>query len=128
MTDPTADMPLPAPSEGPRHKSLTRRRFWQVGAAVAVSAGTASLLHAQFAGAATAATSQDYFDRAAELAGDNPILTNLITALTSGFTVPHPTALDPLKIFDDVAVLSVGWVSATAILTSGGIILIDSLT
>ncbi|MFJ9558630.1 MBL fold metallo-hydrolase [Streptomyces fuscichromogenes] len=31
-------------------------------------------------------------------------------------------------IFDDVAVLSVGWLSATAILTSGGIILIDSLT
>ncbi|MFJ3799725.1 MBL fold metallo-hydrolase [Streptomyces sp. NPDC090088] len=128
MTDPTADMPLAASSEGPRHKSLTRRRFWQVGAAVAVSAGTASLLHGQFAGAATAATSQDYFDRAAKLAGDNPILTDLITALTSGFTVPHPTAPDPLKIFDDLAVLSVGWVSATAILTSGGIILIDSLT
>ncbi|MFJ9558640.1 MBL fold metallo-hydrolase [Streptomyces fuscichromogenes] len=128
MTDPTADTPLSTPSEGPRHKSLTRRRFWQVGAAAAATVGTASLLHGQFAGAATAATSQEYFDRAAKLAGDNPVLTNLITALTSGFTVPHPTAPDPLKIFDDVAVLSVGWVSALAILTSDGIILIDSLT
>ncbi|MEU9343518.1 MBL fold metallo-hydrolase [Streptomyces sp. NPDC048278] len=128
MTDPTADTPPPAPSEGPRHKSLTRRRLWQFGAAAAVSAGAASLLQGQFAGAATATTSQDYFDRAAKLAGDNPILADLITALTSGFTVPHPTAPNPMKIFDDVAVLSVGWVSATAILTSGGIILIDSLT
>ncbi|MFJ9713154.1 MBL fold metallo-hydrolase, partial [Streptomyces sp. NPDC101234] len=97
MTDPTADTPPPAPSAGPRHKSLTRRRLWQFGAAAAVTAGAASLLQGQFAGAATATTAQDYFDRAAKLAGDNPILTNLVTALTSGFTVPHPTAPDPLK-------------------------------
>ncbi|WP_046728041.1 MBL fold metallo-hydrolase [Streptomyces humi] len=128
MNDPTADTTRPALPEGPRHRSLTRRRFWQFGAAAAVTAGAASLLQGQFAGAATAASSQDYFDRAAKLAGDNPILTDLVSALTSGFTVPHPSAPDPLKIFDDVAVLSVGWVSATAILTSGGIILIDSLT
>lgn len=42
-------------------------------------------------------------------------------------TVPHPTAPAPQKIFDDVAVLSAGWVSATAILTSAGVVLIDAL-
>ena len=115
-------------NQGPRHRSLTRRRFWQFGTAAAVTVGAASLLRGQFAGAATATTAQDYFDQAAERAGDNPILTDLVAALTSGFTVPHPTAPEPLKIFDDVAVVSIGWVSATAILTSGGIILIDALT
>ncbi|MEU1184034.1 MBL fold metallo-hydrolase [Streptomyces sp. NPDC005820] len=128
MNDPTADTTRPALPEGPRHRSLTRRRFWQFGAATAVTVGAASLMRGQFAGAATASTAQDYFDRAAELAGDNPILTDLVAALTSGFSVPRPTAPQPLKIFDDVAVLSIGWVSATAILTSDGIILIDALT
>ncbi|MFG1672404.1 MBL fold metallo-hydrolase [Streptomyces sp. Y7] len=117
--------------QGPRHRSLTRRRFWQFGTAAAVTVGAASLMRGQFAGAAdtaAASTAQDYFDRAAERSGDNPILTDLVAALSSGFTVPHPTAPEPLKIFDDVAVVSIGWVSATAILTSDGIILIDALT
>ena len=111
----------PALSTG--HGSLTRRRFWQLGTAAALTAGATTLLP----GRAVAATAQDYFDKAAELAGDDPVLTSLISALTSGFRVPRPTAPAPLKIFDDVAVLSAGWVSATAILTSGGIILIDAL-
>ncbi|CAL9335534.1 MBL fold metallo-hydrolase [Streptomyces sp. enrichment culture] len=131
MNDPTADLTRPALSEGPRHRSLTRRRFWQLGTAAAVTVGAASLIRGQFAGAAdasTAPTAQDYFGRATERAGDNPILTSLVAALDSGFTVPRVTAPEPLKIFDDVAVVSIGWVSATAILTSGGIILIDALT
>ncbi|MFJ3778171.1 MBL fold metallo-hydrolase [Streptomyces sp. NPDC090075] len=147
MNEPQAESNRPALS--PEHEPLTRRRFWQVGAAAALTAGAATLLPGHAAGAATArptgrpsstppitpsstsssgTTSQDYFDQAAALAGDNPTLTDLVTALTSGFTPPHPDAPDPTMIFDDVAVLSVGWVSATAILTSGGIILIDSLT
>ncbi|WP_064744335.1 MBL fold metallo-hydrolase [Streptomyces sp. FxanaA7] len=132
MTDPTTDLTTdstrPAPTGGPRHRSLTRRRFWQAGTAAAVTVGAASLTRGQFAGAATAPTAQDYFDRAAERAGDNPILTDLVAALTSGFSVPRPTPPAPQKIFDDVAVVSIGWVSATAILTSDGIILIDALT
>ncbi|MEU7469210.1 MBL fold metallo-hydrolase [Streptomyces sp. NPDC044984] len=121
MSEPTTDTTRPALSAG--HGTLTRRRFWQLGAAAALTAGATPLLP----GRAAAATAQDYFDTAAELAGDNPILTSLISALTAGFRVPRPTAPAPLKIFDDVAVLSAGWVSATAILTSGGIILIDAL-
>ncbi|MPY45714.1 MBL fold metallo-hydrolase, partial [Streptomyces phyllanthi] len=39
----------------------------------------------------------------------------------------RPPAPAPLRIFDNVAVVSVGWVSAVAILTSRGIILIDAL-
>ncbi|CAL9335697.1 MBL fold metallo-hydrolase [Streptomyces sp. enrichment culture] len=121
MSESTNDTIRPALSAG--HGSLTRRRFWQLGAAAALAAGATTLLP----GRAAAATAQDYFDTAAELAGDNPILTSLISALTAGFRVPRPTAPAPLKIFDDVAVLSAGWVSATAILTSGGIVLIDAL-
>ena len=127
MNEPQPDPTLPALSAGRR--SLTRRRFWQLGAAAAVAAGATTLFPGRSADAATTATAtaQDYFDAAAELAGDDPVLNDLIDALSSDFVVPHPTAPKPLKIFDDVAVLSVGWVSATAILTSGGIILIDAL-
>ncbi|MEU1515674.1 MBL fold metallo-hydrolase [Streptomyces sp. NPDC005811] len=123
MNDPTTGT-----TQGPRHRSLTRRRFWQFGTAAAVTVGAGTLLRGQFAGAADASTAQDYFDRAAERAGDNPVLTDLVAALGSGFSVPRPAAPEPLKIFDDVAVVSIGWVSATAILTSDGIVLIDALT
>jgi metallo-beta-lactamase class B len=47
-------------------------------------------MRGQFAGAEATSTAQDYLDRAAERAGDNPILTDLVAALSSGFTVPHP--------------------------------------
>ncbi|MEU1515675.1 MBL fold metallo-hydrolase [Streptomyces sp. NPDC005811] len=121
MNEPRHDLAHPAFSAG--HRSLTRRRFWQLGAAVALTSGATALLP----GRTAAAAAQDYFDTAAELAGDDPVLTSLVKALTAGFSVPRPAAPEPLKIFDDVAVLSAGWVSATAILTSGGIILIDAL-
>ncbi|MFG1667907.1 MBL fold metallo-hydrolase [Streptomyces sp. Y7] len=125
MNEPQRDLSGPAFSAG--HRSLSRRRFWQLGAAAALTAGATTLFPGRSAGAATTDTAQDYFDAAAELAGDDPVLNDLIDALSSDFVVPHPSAPKPLKIFDDVAVLSVGWVSATAILTSGGIILIDAL-
>ncbi|MFJ8114192.1 MBL fold metallo-hydrolase [Streptomyces sp. NPDC096132] len=121
MNEPQHDLAHPTFSAG--HRSLSRRRFWQLGAAAALTAGATTLLP----GRTAAAAAQDYFDTAAELAGSDPVLTNLIKALTAGFSVPRPTAPAPLKIFDDVAVLSAGWVSSTAILTSGGIILIDAL-
>lgn len=102
---------------------LTRRRLWQLGVAGAV----ASLLPARAAEAA-GATAQDYFDRAAEIAGADPVLRSLVSALTAGYTPPRPPAPAPMWTFDDLAVLSVGWVSATAIRTPRGIILIDALT
>ncbi|MFI5673552.1 MBL fold metallo-hydrolase [Streptomyces cellulosae] len=108
--------------------TLSRRRFWQLGAATAVTAGAASLLTQQDAEAAAAdRTAEYYFGRAAELAGDDPVLKSIVNALTAGYTPPRPPAPAPVRIFDNVAVVSVGFVSATAILTSRGIILIDAL-
>jgi metallo-beta-lactamase class B len=129
MAEPQADAPRQAPSMSHPDDALTRRRFWQLGAATALTAGAASLLPASAAGAsaATSRTAQEYFDRAAELAGDHPVLRSFVTALTAGNVPPRPPAPAPLRIFDNVAVVSVGWVSATAILTSRGIILIDAL-
>ncbi|MEU9241684.1 MBL fold metallo-hydrolase [Streptomyces sp. NPDC048385] len=107
--------------------TFSRRRFWQLGATAAATAAGVSVWQSRSAEAATADTAQDYFDRAAALAGSDPVLNDLIDGLSAGFVAPRPAAPEPKMIFDDVAVLSVGWVSATAILTSDGIILIDSL-
>ncbi|WP_405670986.1 MBL fold metallo-hydrolase [Streptomyces canus] len=130
MNEPhTAPIRQASPEVRP-HGALTRRRLWQLGAAAALTAGAASLLPGR-ASAETSASAvpaaQDYFDRAAELAGDDPVLKSIVSALTAGYTPPRPTAPAPLRIFDNVAVLSVGFVSATAILTPRGIILIDAL-
>ncbi|WP_060886880.1 MBL fold metallo-hydrolase, partial [Streptomyces caniscabiei] len=98
--------------------------------AAPVAAGAASLLPERASAetsASTDPTAQDYFDRAAELAGDTPNLKSIVSALTAGYAPPRPAAPAPLRIFDNVAVLSVGFVSATAILTPAGIILIDAL-
>lgn len=131
MTESRADAPRQAPSQSHPDDALTRRRLWRLGAATALTAGTAALLPASTAAASAATsrtrTAQEYFDRAAELAGDNPVLKGFVTALTAGNVPPRPPAPAPLRIFDNVAVVSVGWVSATAILTSRGIILIDAL-
>ncbi|MGP4047745.1 MBL fold metallo-hydrolase [Streptomyces sp. 2A115] len=127
MNDPKADTTRQAPSGDHGQSALTRRRFWQLGAAAAVTAGAASLLQGRAADATTATTAQDYFDKAAELAGDDPVLKSIVNALTAGFTPPRPPAPAPLKIFDNIAVLSAGFVNATAILTPRGIILIDAL-
>ena len=130
MNEPQTESTRPASPQGRPHGALTRRRFWQLGAAAAATAGTASLLPERaFAETSAPAdpTAQDYFDHAAELADDNPVLTSIVSALTVGYTPPRPPAPAPLRIFDNVAVLSVGFVSATAILTPRGIILIDAL-
>ncbi|MET7695012.1 MBL fold metallo-hydrolase [Streptomyces sp. NPDC005483] len=130
MNEPQADPTRPTSPEVHPHDDLTRRRFWQLGAATAVAAGAACLLPERASADTSASpdpTAQDYFDRAAELAGDTPNLKSIVSALTAGYTPPRPPAPAPLRIFDNVAVLSVGFVSATAILTPGGIILIDAL-
>ncbi|WP_107422098.1 MBL fold metallo-hydrolase [Streptomyces lushanensis] len=107
---------------------LSRRRFGRLAAlalAVGAGAGSASLTSPAVA---VGADARDYFDRARGLAGSDPVLLALVTALTPGAEVPHPPAPEPLKIFDNLAFLSAGWVSAMAVLTDDGIVLIDALT
>ncbi|SEH01187.1 metallo-beta-lactamase class B [Nonomuraea solani] len=72
-------------------------------------------------------SAKEHYDHAARLAGDDPILRNLVRALTPGGTPRPVQPPEPLKIFDNVAVVSIGTVSATALLTSEGVILIDAL-
>ncbi|MFG1710452.1 MBL fold metallo-hydrolase [Nonomuraea sp. M3C6] len=70
---------------------------------------------------------QDYYDRAAELAGDDPVLRSLVRALTPGAVASPAKDPKPLRIFDNVAVVGTDFVSATALVTSQGVILIDAL-
>ncbi|GAA2078993.1 MBL fold metallo-hydrolase [Actinomadura alba] len=72
-------------------------------------------------------SAQDYYDRAARLAGNDPVLLALVDALAPDYVMPPVEAPEPLRIFDNVAVVSTGFVSATALLTSQGVILIDAL-
>ncbi|MGI5350432.1 MBL fold metallo-hydrolase [Streptomyces sp. CA-250714] len=117
-------MTRPPRHEGPG-RPLSRRRFGRL-AAVALAAGAGSLPVAS----ATAATPgrQAYYDRARRLAGDDPVLLALVRALTPDTQFPRPPAPEPLRIFDNLAMLSAGWVSAMAVLTDDGIVLIDALT
>ncbi|MFI6739289.1 MBL fold metallo-hydrolase [Nonomuraea sp. NPDC050451] len=101
--------------------NLSRRTLLVASALLPLAGGAAE------ASAATARRAKDYYDRAAALAGDDPVLRQLVKALSPGAAIPEVKAPEPLKIFDNVAVVSTGFVSATALLTSGGVILIDAL-
>ncbi|GAA3166935.1 hypothetical protein [Nonomuraea salmonea] len=72
-------------------------------------------------------TAQDYYDRAAKLAGDDPVLKALVKALSPGLQMPAVQPVKPFKIFDDVAVVGTTFVQATALLTSKGVVLIDAM-
>ncbi|MFJ8632685.1 MBL fold metallo-hydrolase [Streptomyces sp. NPDC093568] len=120
--------PLQQPPNQRRPVPLSRRGFARA-AALALTAGAgAGLTPPALASAATRAEAQEYYTRARTLAGDDPVLLTLVKALTPGAVVPRPPAPEPLRIFDNVAMLSVGWVSAMAVLTDEGIALIDALT
>ncbi|MFG2910820.1 MBL fold metallo-hydrolase [Kitasatospora sp. NPDC048286] len=71
-----------------------------------------------------------HYDRARRLAADDPVLRALVTALAPGSgTPPLPLPVpEPVKLFDNLVLLSAGRVSATAVLTDDGIVLIDALT
>ncbi len=103
---------------------FSRRRFGRF-AALALAAGAGSV---PLASAAVAADAPSPYERARELAGDDPVLLALVRALTPGSSVPRPPAPEPLRLFDNLAMLSAGWVSAMAVLTDDGIALIDALT
>ncbi|MEV4475191.1 MBL fold metallo-hydrolase [Nonomuraea sp. NPDC049504] len=72
-------------------------------------------------------TAQDYYDRAAKLAGDDSVLKALVKALSPGLQMPAVQPVKPFKIFDDVAVVGTTFVQATALLTSKGVVLIDAM-
>ncbi|MEV0387738.1 MBL fold metallo-hydrolase [Nonomuraea sp. NPDC050643] len=103
-------------------QSAPSRRTLLAGAALLpLTAGPAE------ASATAPKPARHYYDRAARLAGDDPVLRSLVKALTPGRPIPQVKAPKPLRIFDNVAVVSTGFVSATALLTSGGVILLDAL-
>ncbi|MEV8322226.1 MBL fold metallo-hydrolase [Kitasatospora sp. NPDC056731] len=114
---------------------FTRRRFAQL-AALGIAAGAAPIAASAPASASTPAStstgtpsaSRPHYDRARRLAGDDPVLRALVTALTSGSDLPDLPAPAPVKLFDNLVLLSAGWVSAMAVLTDDGIVLIDALT
>ncbi|RKS06559.1 metallo-beta-lactamase class B [Nocardiopsis sp. Huas11] len=108
-----------------RDGSLSRRRFARL-AAVGLAAGT-GMTGLASAPASAAADGQAYYDRADRLAGDDPVLRNLVRSLTPGSAPPPLPAPAPVKLFDDLAMLSVGFVHAMAVLTDDGIVLIDAL-
>ncbi|MEW9555847.1 MBL fold metallo-hydrolase [Nonomuraea sp. NPDC050783] len=92
--------------------------------------GAAALLPLAGGRAEASAVPQDaqrYYDRAARLAGTDPVLRALVKALGPDLAMPETRPLAPLRIFDDVAVLGTTFVQATALITSGGIILVDAL-
>ncbi|MEO3868215.1 MBL fold metallo-hydrolase [Nonomuraea sp. B12E4] len=103
------------------------RRALLAAAAVLPLSAVAGRAEASAGRAGAPTTAQAYYDRAAKVAGRDPILQNIVKALTPGVSVPSPKAPKPLRIFDNVAVVSTGFVSATALLTSKGVILIDAL-
>ncbi|MFG1680615.1 MBL fold metallo-hydrolase [Nonomuraea sp. NPDC049269] len=101
--------------------SPSRRALLAAAALLPLAGGEAE------ASAAAPKSAQSYYDRAARLAGDDPVLRALVKALTPGLSMPTVKPLLPLRTFDDVAVLGTSFVQATALLTSQGIILIDAL-
>ena len=69
----------------------------------------------------------DHAERAARLAGDDPVLLALIEAMTDGWLPPSAPDPEPTRIFDNVTVVGTDFVSATAVETPDGVILIDAL-
>ncbi|ASU84052.1 MBL fold metallo-hydrolase [Nocardiopsis gilva YIM 90087] len=104
---------------------LSRRRFGNLAAlGLVAGAGVAGLASPAVA---SGSDGQVYYDRARRLAGKDPVLRAIVTALTPDIDFPRPPAPAPVKLFDNLAMLSVGFVHAMAVLTDDGIVLIDAL-
>lgn len=69
----------------------------------------------------------DPAEQAVRLAGDDPVLLALVAAMTPGWLPPEAPDPEPTRIFDDVTVVGTDFVSATALETSDGVILVDAL-
>ncbi|MEI7056666.1 MBL fold metallo-hydrolase [Nocardioides sp. CCNWLW239] len=70
---------------------------------------------------------QAYYAYAADLAGDDPVLLDVVRAQRAGWMPPEAPDPRPVRIFDDVAVVGTDFVQATALATSAGVVLIDAL-
>jgi metallo-beta-lactamase class B len=114
------------PHHDNRNAALTRRRFGRL-AVLGLAAGAGMAGPAFSPAAAEAGDGAAHYARARRLAGDDPVLRTLVRALTPG-TVPNEfPAPEPLRLFDNLALLSVGFVHAMAVTTEDGIVLIDAL-
>ncbi|MFE2354040.1 MBL fold metallo-hydrolase [Streptomyces parvulus] len=89
--------------------------------------GAAGLVAGARSPGAAARDGRPYYDRARALAGGDPVLGALAESLTPGVELPRPPAPGPVGLFDNLVMLSAGWVSAMAVLTDEGIVLIDAL-
>ncbi|RSM98186.1 MBL fold metallo-hydrolase [Nonomuraea sp. WAC 01424] len=107
----------------PLGQSVPSRRTLLATAALLPLAGRP----AEAAAATAPKRAQHYYDRAAALAGADPVLKALVKALAPGLTMPEPTPLRPLRTFDDVAVLGNSFIQATALFTAEGIVLVDAM-
>ncbi|WP_444961998.1 MBL fold metallo-hydrolase [Nocardiopsis sp. M1B1] len=116
----------PSPHREYGNPPLSRRRFARI-ASLGFAAGIGATALVPSSPAAARTDGRVHFDRAARLAGDDPVLSKLVTALTPGVVPPELPAPAPVKLFDDLAMLSVGFVHAMAVLTDDGIVLIDAL-
>ncbi|WP_159945366.1 MBL fold metallo-hydrolase [Nocardiopsis sp. FR6] len=105
--------------------SLSRRRFGRL-AALGLAAGVGAVAGPGPA-AADGGGGQAYYDRARRRAGQDPVLSALVRALSPDVVYPELDAPAPVMLFDDLAMLSVGFVHAMALSTSDGIVLIDAL-
>lgn len=77
---------------------------------------------------AAATDGQVHYDRANRLAGQDPVLRAIASALHPDAEYPGELpAPPPTRLFDDLAVLSVGFVHAMALFTDEGIVLFDAL-
>lgn len=107
---------------------LSRRRFGQL-ATLGLTTGTGSLGITPSAAAAgdDLRDGRFFYHRARQLAGDDPVLAALAASLVPGTELPDLPDQSPIRVFDDLAVLSSGFVSAMAVLTDDGIVLLDAL-
>ncbi|WP_020659308.1 MBL fold metallo-hydrolase [Amycolatopsis benzoatilytica] len=115
------------PSDEP---AFTRRRLGRYAAAAAAGVGAYAFMPGGVANAESATTAQHYYDQAKRLAGDDPVLLDIIGSLGGRNTPPRQYPPGPMMVFDNLAVFGVGEpisVEARAVFTSAGIVLIDSL-
>ncbi|MDA0564070.1 MBL fold metallo-hydrolase [Streptomonospora sp. S1-112] len=100
------------------------------GAAAGAAAGPAAASATAPGGRAPHASgdAQRHYDRAARIAGDDPVLLALIKALSPDAVFPPGQAPEPIRVFDNVAMVNTKMVSATAITTSAGVVLLDALS
>jgi metallo-beta-lactamase class B len=118
-------MPFPPPDP-----AFSRRRLGRYAAAAAAGLSAAAFLPPAVASADGGKSAEHYYDQARRLAGDDPVLLDLVASLTPGFAPPRQQPPAPMKIFDNLAVFGVGEplsVQAWAVFTSDGIVMIDAL-